>query len=157
MYYRYIFKCLYIYIYHKPKFKNKPSSRLINPCKPKLGKISKQTLEKIIHDVKSKTNLHQLKNTNDVIDWFNDIGNKNSHTMTCFDIRAFYSSISNELLQTAIKFASKYPVITDKPVHIIKHTKETTLYIASSHGAKKKKKHFKFRRNHWKLRRRQNL
>ena len=48
--------------------------------------------------------------------------------MICIDICDFYPSISNELLQNAIKFASIYSVITDKQVHIIKHTKKTTLY-----------------------------
>ena len=113
---------------HKPNSNNKPSCRLINPFKPELGKISKQIVEKIVHDVKSKANINQWKNTNDVINWFNNIDNKNSHTMICFDICDFYPYISNELLQNAIKFASKYSVITDDQVHIIKHTKKTTLY-----------------------------
>ena len=139
---------------HKPNFRNKPSCRLINPCKPELGKISKQIVEKIVHDVKSKTNLNQWKNTNDVINWFNNIDNKNSHTLICFDICDFYPSISNELLQNAIKFASKYSVITDDQVHIIKHTKKTTLY---KDGEPWCKKNFKFRRNNGKLRRRRNL
>ena len=33
---------------HKENFKNKPTCRLINPCKPELGKIIKQLLEKIV-------------------------------------------------------------------------------------------------------------
>ena len=113
---------------HKPNFNNKPSCRLINPCKPELGKISKQIVEKIVYDVKSKTNINQWRNTNDVINWFNNIDNKNSHTLICFDKCDFYPSISNELLQNAIKFASKYSVITDEQIHIIKHTKKTNLY-----------------------------
>ena len=31
---------------HKENLKNKPTCRLINPCKPEIGKISKQLLEK---------------------------------------------------------------------------------------------------------------
>ena len=31
---------------HKENFKNKPSRRLRNPCKPEIGKISKQLFEK---------------------------------------------------------------------------------------------------------------
>ena len=89
---------------------------------------SKQIVEKIVHDVKSKTNINQWKNTNDVINWFNNIDHKNSHTLICFDICDFYPSISHELLQNALKFASKYSVITDEQVHIINHTKKTTLY-----------------------------
>ena len=32
---------------HKPNFRNKPTCRLINPCKPELGKVSKQLVEKL--------------------------------------------------------------------------------------------------------------
>lgn len=32
---------------HKPNFLNKPTCRLINPCKSQIGKISKQILERI--------------------------------------------------------------------------------------------------------------
>ena len=39
---------------HKEKFKNKPTCRLINSCKPEIGKISKQLLEKIVKVVKDK-------------------------------------------------------------------------------------------------------
>ena len=31
---------------HKPNFKNKPTSRLINPTKPELGRVSKKLLRK---------------------------------------------------------------------------------------------------------------
>ena len=31
---------------HKPNFRNKLTCRLINPCKPELGKVSKQLVEK---------------------------------------------------------------------------------------------------------------
>ena len=37
---------------HKENFKNKPTCRLINPCKPEIGKINKQLLEKIVKVVK---------------------------------------------------------------------------------------------------------
>ena len=37
---------------HKENFKNKPTCRLINPCKPEISKISKQLLEKIVKSSK---------------------------------------------------------------------------------------------------------
>ena len=51
----------------KENFKNKPTCRLINPCKPEIGKISKQLLEKIVKVVKDKSKYNHWKNTNDVI------------------------------------------------------------------------------------------
>ena len=104
---------------HKQNYKNKPSCRLINPCKPELGRIRTQIVEKIVLHVKSKTKIDQWKNTNK--DWFNNIDNKKSHTKICFVKCDFYPSILNELLQNAQKFASKYTMITDEQVHIIKH------------------------------------
>ena len=62
---------------HKDNFKNKPTCRLINPCKPEIGKISKQLLEKIVKVVKDKTKYNHWKSTHDVIKWFGDIPNKN--------------------------------------------------------------------------------
>ena len=65
---------------HKENFKNKPTCRLINPCKPEIGKICKQLLEKkIVKVVKDKTQYNHWKNTHDVIKWFGDIPNKKSH------------------------------------------------------------------------------
>ena len=40
---------------HEENFKNKPTCRLINPCKLEIGKISKQLLENIVKVVKNKT------------------------------------------------------------------------------------------------------
>ncbi len=113
---------------HKPNFKNKPSCRLINPCKPEIGKISKKILERINFKVKESTNFNQWRNTDDVISWFNSINNKKDHSFICFDICAFYPSISESLLNKAISFASKYDSITDHEKHIILQTKRTMLY-----------------------------
>ena len=44
---------------HKPKFKNIPSYKLINLCKPELSRISQQIVENIFLDVKAKTNINQ--------------------------------------------------------------------------------------------------
>ena len=70
---------------HKENFRNKPTCRLINPCKPELGKVSKQIVEKIVHNITTKTNTNQWKNTNDVINWFNAIKDKSNYTMICFE------------------------------------------------------------------------
>ena len=82
---------------HKENIKNKPTCRLINPCKPEIGKISKQLLEKIVKVVKDKTKYNHWKNTQDVITWFEDIPNKKSNTFIAFDICDFYPSITKEL------------------------------------------------------------
>ena len=70
---------------HKEDFKNQLTCRLIIPCIPEIGKISKQLLEKIVKVVKVKTKYNRWKNTHDVITCFGDIRNKKSHTFNTFD------------------------------------------------------------------------
>ena len=93
-----------------------------------MGKVSKQIVEKIVHNIRTKTNTNQWKNTNDVINWFNAVKVKNNYTMICFDICDFYLSITNTLLQKAFNYASKYADISEDQIHLITHTKKTTLY-----------------------------
>ena len=67
---------------HKENFINKPTCRLINPCKPEIGKISKQLLENIVKNVREKTKSNHWKNSQDVIKWFRDTPNKNFKSRT---------------------------------------------------------------------------
>ncbi|GFO19538.1 hypothetical protein PoB_004604300 [Plakobranchus ocellatus] len=113
---------------HKPKFQNKPTCRLINPCKPELGKVSEQKISQIINEVKAKTDTHQWKNTAEVVAWFNNIKNKNAHSMFSFDICDFYPSISLELLNRSLDYTAMFTHISSEDRHIITHTKKTTLY-----------------------------
>jgi len=78
---------------HKDNFTNKPSCRLINPCKPEIGKISKKILDRINDKILTNTHLNQSKNTTDVIKWFERINNKHQQTFISFDIIDFYPSI----------------------------------------------------------------
>ena len=79
---------------HKPSFRNNPSCRLLNPCKPEIGSISKQIVEKLVSFVKKESGFIQWRNTNDVIDWFRKIDNKNKKSFIQFDIESFYPSIT---------------------------------------------------------------
>ena len=89
-----------------------------------MGKVSKQVVEKIVHNIRIKTNTNQWKNTNDVIYWFNAIKDKSNYTMICFDICNFYLSITNTLLQKALNYASKYADISEDQIYPITHTRE---------------------------------
>ena len=94
-----------------------------------MGKISKQLMEKIVKVIglKDKTKYNHWKNTNDVIKWFGDIPYKKSHTFIAFDICDFYPSITEELLDKALDFASHYKEITTDERSIIKHKKDHSL------------------------------
>ena len=97
---------------HKPNFANKPTCRLINPTKSEIGKVSKKILDRIISTIAKKRNFDQWKNTTAVINWFKSIENKQHSSFICFDIEEFYPSISKDLLNKALDFASDYGNIT---------------------------------------------
>ena len=112
---------------HKPNFANKPTCRLINPTKSEIGKISKEILDRINNKVTRTSKFNQWKNTTSVIEWFKAIENKQHHSFICFDIVEFYPSISQDLLNRALDFASAYDNITSDERNIIIHAKNSIL------------------------------
>ena len=65
---------------HKTTFATNKQSRLLNPCKPELGKVSKQIVEKIVKIIRQKTGFLQWKNSLSVLQWFQMIKNKSECT-----------------------------------------------------------------------------
>ena len=112
---------------HKPNFANKPTCRLINPTKSEIGKISKVTLDRINSKITRASKFNQWKNSTSVIEWFKAIENKQHHSFICFDIVEFYPSISQDLLNKALDFASAYDNITNDERNIIIHAKNSIL------------------------------
>jgi hypothetical protein len=127
---------------HKPSFRNKPTCRLINPTKSEIGKISKKILERVNSKIREQTKLNQWKNTNEVIEWYNKISNKDNHTFICFDICEFYPSITEELVIEAMEFASAYDAISDQEKHIIIHAKRSMLHNKNTPWYKKSNPNF---------------
>ena len=121
---------------HKDNFTNHPTCRLINPAKPELGRISKQILERINQNIKSKLRLNQWKNTSDVIKWFSNVQRKEHQAFIVFDIVEFYPSISAKLLDAALEFASKHDNITEEEKTIIRHAKKSILFSEQNNWTK---------------------
>ena len=61
-----------------------------------------------------------------MIEWVKTIENKQHHSFICFDIEEFYPSISQDLLNKALDFASAYDNITNDELNII-HAKKSIL------------------------------
>ena len=112
---------------HKPNFANKPTCRLINPTKSEIGKVSKKIFDRI----------NSTKNNAAVINWFTSIKNKQHSSFICFDIEEFYPSISQDLLNKALDFASDYDNITTDERNIIIHAKNSILIHKHLHWKKK--------------------
>lgn len=97
---------------HKPNFANKPTCRPINPTKSEIGKMSKEILNRINSKFTKANRFNKWKNTTSVIRCFKANDNKQKHNFICFDIIEFYPSISQDLLNKALKFPSAYDNIT---------------------------------------------
>ena len=77
--------------------------RLINPTKNPLGVVSKRILDKINVQAREILKVNQLRSSQDAIDWFNNIANKRNKTLVKADIKEFYTSISENVIRSAIK------------------------------------------------------
>ena len=98
---------------HKPNFRNNIKTRLLNPTKPELGKVSKKILEAKIQILKKKTGFNQWKNNTSMLNWYIKQRQKHKLTFIQFDVDDFYGSIGEELLNDAIDWANKYVDITE--------------------------------------------
>ena len=71
---------------HKPNFRSSLPCRLINPSKSNIDKISKSILDKVNQILRNKLQFNQWKNSENVIDPFKKIENKNNYVFIKFDI-----------------------------------------------------------------------
>ena len=113
---------------HKENFENNPKCRLINPAKSDSGKISKLILDKINTQLRTILNVNQWRNTQNVIDWFGNIEEKSMHSFISFDIIDFYPSISENLLDQALSWASNLASISNEDISMIKHARKSLLF-----------------------------
>ena len=104
------------------------SFRLINPSKSHRGKISKNLLDKINKILILNTNVNQWKNTPTVIDLFKNVANKKRCSFIQFDAESFYVSISLNLFNEAIQYASTITEISDSDKAIMKYSREALLF-----------------------------
>ena len=112
---------------HKDNFRPAHPYRLINPCKSKIGKISKSTLQNINRNLLKVLQVNQWRNSESVIKWFYSIENKSQCKFIQLDIAEFYPSISEKILDNAILFAQQHSNIPEKDL-IIKHCRKSLLY-----------------------------
>ena len=87
----------------------------------------KEILDRINGKIVRVSKFNQWKNSSSVIEWFKAIEYKQLHSFICFDIVEFYPSISQDLLNRALDFASAYDNITDDERNIIIHAKNSIL------------------------------
>ena len=122
---------------HKPNFENNPTTRLINPAKNEVGRISKSILQNINTKLRNNLQLHQWNNTSSVLTWFNNIKSKSKYKLMIFDLNNFYPSITSKLLNDFINFAKQYIDIKVKDLDTIKHARKLLLFYNNESWMKK--------------------
>ena len=112
----------------KENVQNNPSMQLIDLAKNELGSLSKFIIQTVNRELRYKLNLNQRKNTEDVIDWFNSINDKQHCKFFIFAIKDFYPSIKESLLKQSLDFAEKYKKVSSEDKDIIKHARTSLLF-----------------------------
>ena len=113
----------------KENFLNHPKVRLINPAKNEIGRINKRNL--INMKLFKVTKMNQWKNTVSTIKWFNSLKDKQLIKLVMFDIKDFCPHITQDLLNKALNFASKYIYISKCDIGVIHHeTKSLLLHLS---------------------------
>ena len=87
--------------------------------------------------IREHFSFNQWKNTQNVIDWLNKIPNKKLHKFVVFDIKEFYTSIKEQLLQEALDFANSYINIPENGKTIINRARKPLLFIKQQTWIKK--------------------
>ena len=127
---------------HKADFANKPKCRLLNSTKPEVGRISHLVLKDIVNAVRQKSKLNQWKNIYSCIEWFKVLPNKENSNFIVFDIVNFYPSISENLLNAALDWASKYVPIDEEKRNIIFKSRAPILVSEGSYWTKRSNPNF---------------
>ena len=127
---------------HKANFLNHPTTRLINPAKIEIGRITKQILDQINSKLCEILKVNEWKNTANVINWFKKVESKNSHKFLMFDIKDFYPSIKEDLLIEALEFAKQHVTIKSKDRETIFHARKSLLYNEGEPWIKKQSNSF---------------
>ena len=127
---------------HKPGFINNPKCRMLVPSKVEIGKISHRILKNVVNVVKEETQINQWKNTYTCIEWFKNIKNKDKHSFLVFDIVSFYPSITEDLLNKALNWASNYTTITVDDREIILESRRSFLVFKGEIWTKKENPDF---------------
>ena len=122
---------------HKPNFENHPTTRLINPSKNEIGRISKVVLDNINVRLREALGVNQWKSTGEVLEWFRNLPDKKQYTFTVFDIKDFYPSIKESLLKEALDFAKQRTQIKKKDMDLIMHARKSLLFGDGSTWTKK--------------------
>ena len=116
---------------HKDNFQSTLHCRLVNSSKSKLGKVSiNQHLVKLLY-------VNHWKNSASVIEWFRNIEDNKNCSFIKFNIREFYPSITETILDKVLLFAKQHHDISNDNARLIKHCRKFLLFSNNEAWRKK--------------------
>lgn len=127
---------------HKENFLNNPKTRLINPAKNEIGRISKVILDSINKELLNKLKFNQWKSTSSAIQWFKGIDKKDECKFMIFDIEQYYPSIKESVLLAALDFAKTHTKVLKKDIDVIRHARRSLLFNNGEPWVKKEDENF---------------
>ena len=104
-----------------------PKCRLINPAKIEIGKLSKKILSRVVEDVRAKTKLKLWKNTDSVVNWYENLSDKKNLKFIQFDVSEYYGKLSKVLFTEAVDWATQFTNIDEKERKVIFESKQSML------------------------------
>ena len=81
--------------------------------------------------------VNQWKNSASVIEWFKNIENKKNCIFIKFDIREFFPSITEIILDKTLLFPKQYHNISNDNIRLIKHYCKSLLFSSNEVWTKK--------------------
>ena len=112
---------------HKPDWPARIHCRLINPTRSNIGIISKSILDRINKELRSILKINQWRSSQEVIDWFKNINNKEGLKFVKFDVDSFYPSITKELLIKVLDFTSNLTMLSVQERKVIMNARKNVL------------------------------
>ena len=85
-------------------------------------------MDNINDTIRTKLKVNQWKNTQSVIEWFNNISNNANYSFLTFDITELYPSITEDLPDKAICWAQTMTTISKEHITTIKHARKFFLF-----------------------------
>ena len=83
--------------YYKEDFRTNPNYHLLNPTRSYLEKISKIILDKINNELCAITQCNSWNSSKAIIEWFNDMNDKNNCSFSAVDTQEFHPYITEKL------------------------------------------------------------
>ena len=113
---------------HKEGFPNTVKCRLINPAKTNVGKIGKKLVHEINEKIRAQLKLQQWRSTHEALDWFKKLEHKKNKQFLMLDIVDFYPSISENLFDQAVEFASETTTVGPEVREILTNCRQSLLF-----------------------------